>query len=486
MTTISNHLLAKAHQDEILDKTVWNVSISAVNDGVLVALRKPHPSFYLAWGTAIAATIVGAICWGIQITYGLGMAGINSPVDWGVYITNLVFWIGIGHAGTLISAILFLFRAKWRNTVNRSAEAMTIFAVITAGLFPLIHAGRVWKIPLWMAPVIGGFPTTNNLWPNLRSPLMWDVFAISTYLTISLLFWYMGLIPDLASIRDRSKGIKRFIYGFLSFGWRGTIKQWWHYEAGYGLLAALATPLVLSVHSVVSWDFAMSIQPGWHTTIFPPYFVAGAILSGIAMVYFLVIPVRYMFRLEQFILEDHLEACNKLVLLTSTIVFYAYGIEFFVAWYSGNPYEWGIFVKRAIGPYAFYFWVMVFCNCIFPMVFWFKWARRSIFLAMIVNCLINVGMWFERYNIIVSSLVEDFLPGSWGHYAPSLTEIGITVGSFGWFFFWFFLFCKYFPFISMSELKLIMPKPWSPEKQAEVDAAEQAQVARLQGVGGSR
>ena len=439
----------------------WEASISDVNDGILVNLRKPHPSFYVAWGISIICLLIGAVCWGLQIAFGMGLSGLNSPVYWGVYITNFVFWVGIGHAGTLISAILFLFRAKWRNTVNRSAEAMTIFAVITAGLFPLIHVGRIWMVPIWMTPI--PLPTTNNLWLNFRSPLMWDVFAVSTYLTISLLFWYMGLIPDFASIRDRTKGLKKMVYGALSFGWRGTAKQWWHYEAGYGLLAALATPLVLSVHSVVSWDFAMSLQPGWHTTIFPPYFVAGAILSGMAMVYTLVVPVRYMFRLEKFILKEHLEASNKLILLTSSIVFYAYSVEYFIAWYSGNPYEWSIFLKRATGPYAFYFWVMVFCNCFFPMIYWFKFARNSILIAMIINVLINVGMWFERYNIIVSSLVEDFVPGSWGHYEPSWIEMGITLGSFGWFFFWFFLFCKFFPFISLSELKLIMPKPMSPE-----------------------
>jgi len=320
--------------------------------------------------------------------------------------------------------------------------------------------GRLWLAAYWMVPL----PNTNNVWVNFRSPLIWDVFAISTYLTVSLLFWYMGLVPDLASIRDRVKGFKRLVYGFLSFGWRGTSRQWWHYEAGYGFLAALATPLVLSVHSIVSWDFAMSLQPGWHTTIFPPYFVAGAILSGTAMVYNLVIPLRKMFKLEKFILDEHMEALLKLTLLTSTLVFYAYGVEYFVAWYSGNPYEWAIFEKRAVGPYAFYFWVMVFCNCIFPMLFWSKRIRNHVPSAFVICVLINVGMWFERYNIIVSSLVEDFIPGSWGHYTPSLTSIAITFGSFGWFFFWFLIFCKYFPLVSLAEIKLIMPKPWSPKK----------------------
>jgi Ni/Fe-hydrogenase subunit HybB-like protein len=435
--------------------STWKKTISEVNDGILVANRKPHPSFYLAWLASIFALLLGAVCWAYMVTVGTGVAGMNSPVYWGVFITDFVFWVGIGHAGTLISAILFLFRAKWRNAVNRSAEAMTIFAVITAGLFPLIHVGRLWFAAYWMLPL----PNTNNLWVNFRSPLIWDVFAISTYLTVSLLFWYMGMVPDLGTIRDRSKGFKRLIYGLLSFGWTGTAKQWLHYEAGYGFLAALATPLVLSVHSVVSWDFAMSIQPGWHTTIFPPYFVAGAILSGCAMVYTLLIPLRYMFKLEDFITADHLEACIKLTLLTSTIVAYAYGVEFFVAWYSGNAFEWAIFAKRAHGPYAIYFWTMVACNCVFPLAFWAKNLRRHIPTAFVICILVNVGMWFERYNIIVSSLIEDFIPGSWGHYEPSWIEMGITLGSFGWFFFWFLIFCRFFPLVSMSELKLIMPKP---------------------------
>jgi len=440
-----------------MSEYTWNKTISDVNDGILVATQKPHPTYYIAWLVSIACVLLGIACWVYQVTVGMGVSGLNSPVYWGVYITNFVFWVGIGHAGTLISAILFLFRAKWRNTVNRSAEAMTIFAVITAGLFPLIHMGRLWVGAYWMAPL----PNTNNIWPNFKSPLLWDVFAISTYLTVSLLFWYMGMVPDLATIRDRSKGIKRLIYGLLSFGWRGTAKQWSHYEAGYGFLAALATPLVLSVHSIVSWDFAMSIQPGWHTTIFPPYFVAGAILSGCAMVYTLLVPIRWMFKLEDFITADHLEACIKLTLLTSTIVFYAYGIEFFVAWYSGNPHEWNIFAGRAAGPYSFYFWVMTFCNCIFPLLFWSRKIRRHIPTAMVICVLINVGMWFERYNIIVTTLVEDFIPGSHGHYEPSLTEMAFTIASFGWFFFWFLIFCRFFPLVSLSELKLIMTKPLS-------------------------
>jgi len=444
------------------DQPKWEVGISDVNDALLANLEKPHKSYYIAFGLAGLGVLMFLTTWAMFIIYGIGLTGKTSPTYWGVLITNFVFWVGIGHAGTLISAILFLFRAKWRNTINRSAEAMTVFAVITAALFPMIHMGRVWLGAYWALPL----PNTNNLWVNFRSPLLWDVFAISTYFTVSLLFWYMGLVPDLASIRDRSKGFKRLVYGLLSFGWRGTANQWHHYETGYGFLAALATPLVLSVHSIVSWDFAMSIQPGWHTTIFPPYFVAGAILSGCAMVYNLVVPLRRMFRLEKFILIEHLEACIKLTLLTSTIVFYAYGIEFFVAWYSGNPYEWAVFEKRAMGPYAPYFWIMVFCNCIFPLAFWSKKVRYSIPISFVICLLINIGMWFERYNIIVSSLSEDFLPGSWGHFEPTLADITITFGSFGWFAFWFLIFCKFFPLVSLSEIKLIMPKPFSNKKLA--------------------
>ncbi len=442
------------------DEVKWTKSMADVNRDILVNLQSPHPSYYVALSISILLVLIGIATLAWQTSYGMGWAGITSPVYWGVYIVDFVFWVGIGHAGTLISAILFLFRAQWRNSVNRFAEAMTIFAVLSAGLFPLIHVGRIWVAAYWMFPI----PNTNNMWINMRSPLVWDVFAISTYLTVSLLFWYMGLVPDLASIRDRVRGLRRFVYGIMSFGWRGTAKQWHHYEAGYGFLAALATPLVLSVHSVVSWDFAMALQPGWHTTIFPPYFVAGAILSGCAMVFTLIIPVRFMFRLEEYIKKEHLDACLKLTLLTSTIVFYAYAIEFFIAWYSGNPYEWAIFEKRAAGPYAFYFWTMVFCNCIFPLAFWSKKLRENLALSFVICILINVGMWFERYNIILSSLVEDFIPGSWGHFQPGIAEILITFGSFGWFFMWFLIFCKFFPVVSMSEIKLIMPKPLSPKK----------------------
>jgi len=444
------------------DEVKWETTISDVNDGILVNLEKPHPLFYAVFAFAVTCLLIGVGFVTSHTIFGLGQWKLNSPAFWAVDITNFVFWVGIGHAGTLISAILFLFRAKWRNTVNRSAEAMTVFAVICALVFPMIHMGRMYLGAYWAMP----FPNSNNLWVNFRSPLLWDVFAISTYFTVSLLFWYVGLIPDLATIRDRVTGFKRLVYGMMSFGWRGTAKQWHHYEVGYGFLAALATPLVLSVHSIVSWDFAMSIQPGWHTTIFPPYFVAGAILSGCAMVYSLLVPVRKMFRLEKFILPEHLEACIKLTLFTSTIVFYAYAIEFFVAWYSGNVYEWAIFEKRATGPYSFYFWTMVFCNCIFPLAFWSKRVRTSIPICMVICVLVNVGMWFERYNIIVSSLAEDFLPGSWGHYEPGLWEIMITIGSFGLFFTFFLIFCRFFPIVSMSEVKLIMPKPWSPKKLA--------------------
>ena len=441
------------------DTVHWEKTISDVNDEILINLERPRPVFYAVFAVAVAMLLTGVVFTALHITYGLGLWNFHPPVYWAVDITNFVWWVGIGHAGTLISAILFLFRAKWRNTINRSAEAMTIFAVICAAVFPLIHMGRLWLGAYWALPL----PNTNNLWINFRSPLVWDVFAISTYFTTSLLFWYMGLVPDLAAIRDRTTGVKRLTYGIMSFGFRGSARQWWHYEAGYGFLAALATPLVLSVHSVVSWDFAMSLQPGWHTVIFPPYFVAGAILSGCAMVYNLVIPLRYMFKLEKFILPEHLDSLLRLTLLTSSVVFYAYTLEFFVAWYSGNPYEWALFAKRAAGPYSFYFWIMMFCNCLFPLGLWSKKVRSSIPVSFLICILINVGMWYERYNIIVSSLIEDFLPSSWGHFEPGIWEIVITLGSFGLFFTFFFVFCKFFPIISLSEIKLIMPKPLSPK-----------------------
>ncbi len=343
---------------------------------------------------------------------GIGVWGLNVPVGWAWDITNFVFWVGIGHAGTLISAILFLFRQKWRTSINRAAEAMTIFAVMCALTFPGIHVGRVW-VAYFMFPI----PNQMGVWPNFRSPLLWDVFAVSVYGTVSALFWYVGLIPDLAMIRDRAKTrTRQFAYGLLALGWRGSVRQWHHYETAYLVLAALATPLVLSVHSVVSMDFAVSLLPGWHTTIFPPYFVAGAIFSGFAMVLTLMVICRKVFRLEHIITLRHFDYMAKIMLVTGTMVGYAYANEFFTSWYSGNPYEFFTFRNRAMGPYAWAYWTMITCNVISPQVFWFKKARTSIPILFVLSIVINIGMWFERFVIIVTSLHRDFLPSSWGYF----------------------------------------------------------------------
>jgi molybdopterin-containing oxidoreductase family membrane subunit len=353
----------------------------------------------------------------------------------------------------LISAILFLFRQKWRTSINRFAEAMTIFAVMCAALFPGIHIGRVW-LAYWLSP----YPNQMSMWPNFRSPLLWDVFAVSTYATVSALFWYLGMIPDLATLRDRAKTTPRKLaYGIFALGWRGSARQWLHYERAYLILAALATPLVLSVHSVVSFDFAVSQVPGWHSTIFPPYFVAGAIFSGFAMVITLMVPARAFFGLKELVTVRHLENINKILLATSCMVGYAYAIEFFMAWYGGNSYERFAFINRAMGPYAWAYWTMVTCNVIVPHVFWFKRCRRTPWIMMIVAVLVNVGMWFERFVIIVTSLTRDFLPSSWGYFKPTAIDILMLVGSFGLFFTFFLLFCRYLPMVAMAEVKAVLP-----------------------------
>jgi molybdopterin-containing oxidoreductase family membrane subunit len=412
----------------------------------------PGKMWYLAFLGALTLFGIGVLAVGITIARGIGMWGLNIPVGWAFDITNFVFWIGIGHAGTLISAILYLFRQKWRTAINRSAEAMTIFAVMTAGLFPVIHMGRPWY-GFWLFP----YPNHRELWVNFRSPLVWDVFAVSTYFTISLVFWYVGLIPDLATVRDRAKNkIRRFLYGVLSLGWRGSARNWTHYEMAYLLLAALSTPLVLSVHSIVSFDFAVSILPGWHTTIFPPYFVAGAIFSGFAMVMTLLVIARKVFHLEDYITIYHLENMNKIMLLTGMMVGYAYILEFFIAWYSGNLYERFTFINRATGPFAFAYWTMMSCNVIIPQIFWIRSWRRNIAVMFIASLLINVGMWFERFVIIVTTLHRDFLPSSWGSYRPTMYEVGMLMGSFGFFLTFFLLFCRFLPTIAVFELKAII------------------------------
>jgi len=415
---------------------------------------KPPRAWYIAFAISSAGTLVLLAMVFYLIVTGVGVWGLNNPVGWGWAIVNFVFWVGIGHAGTLISAILFLFRQKWRTSINRFAEAMTIFAVVCAGLFPAIHVGRIW-VTYWLAPL----PNQMQMWPNFRSPLLWDVFAVSTYALVSLMFWFMGMIPDLATLRDRAKTrLRAIVYGVLALGWRGSNRQWLRYEKAYLLLAALATPLVLSVHSVVSFDFAVAQLPGWHTTIFPPYFVAGAIFSGFAMVMTLTIPARQFFGLKELITMRHLENVAKIILVTGSMVGYAYVIEFFIAWYGGNPNEAFAFVNRALGPYAWAYWIMVSCNVLAPQLFWFKKLRTNLWVLMGVGIVVNIGMWFERFVITVTSLSADFLPASWDYYTPTWVDILTFVGSFGLFFTLFLLFVRFLPIVAMAEVKSVMPQ----------------------------
>ncbi len=415
-------------------------------------LTSPTRIWYALLGCDLLVLAFGIYCWGYQIHAGLGVTGLAHPVGWGVYITNFVFWVGIAHSGTLISAVLFLFRAGWRTPIARSAEAMTIFAVMTAGLFPIIHIGRAWNF-YWLLP----YPNQRQLWVNFQSPLVWDAFAISTYFAVSFMFWYIGLVPDLGAARDRTSGLRKKLYGLFSLGWQGTDRQWHHYLSAYGFLAALATPLVVSVHSVVSWDFAMSIVPGWHSTIFAPYFVAGAIFSGLAMVLTLLIPLRKIFGLEAYITDYHFDNLGKMIILTSLILSYSYASEFFIAWYSANPYERSIFWYRAVGDYAPLFWLMLSCNCAIPMLLCWKSIRTNTLWLFSIALLVNVGMWLERFVIIVSSLSHEFDPAAWGLYQPSWVEVGITVGSFAWFFLFFLLFIKFLPLVSLAEVKEHLP-----------------------------
>jgi len=420
-----------------------------VNDTIMAAMSPPTKEYYAWLALCLCGALIGGGCWAYQIATGLGVAGINHPTMWGTYLINFVFWVGIAHSGTLISAVLYLFGAPWRTPLARSAEAMTVFAVSIAGLFPFIHMGRVW-IVYWILP----YPNQRNLWPNFQSPLLFDVIAISTYLTVSLLFWYTGMIPDLAIIRDRAKGLRQKLYGFFALGWTGSQNQWRHYSLAYLLFAALATPLVVSVHSVVSWDFALSIAPGWHSTIFAPYFVAGAIHSGLAMVLTLLIPMRRILKLEEVITIPILENVAKTIIFTGLIVAYSYLTEAFIAWYSGNVAERGIFHWRAVGHYAPFFWLMVTCNTIVPLALYFKKVRTSIVPLFIISLLINLGMWYERFVIILSSPAHDQDPYSWGlYFGPTWVEYGILLGSFSLFFFLFLLFARFLPTVSMTELK---------------------------------
>ena len=423
-------------------------TFNTIDKNVFGAMGKPGKLYWFFLALSALAFVTGLGIWGHQIINGMGVAGITHPVGWGVYITNFVFWVGIAHSGTLISAVLFLFRAKFRSAFNRTAEAMTVIAVMTAGLYPIIHLGRAWKF-FYLFP----YPNQRLLWVNFKSPLVWDVFAVSTYLTISMIFFYVGLIPDLAVARNYFTGIRKKIYNFLSLGWNGSKQQWKHYNKLYMFLAAFATPLVISVHSVVSWDFAMSIVPGWHSTIFAPYFVAGAIFSGTAMVLTLTIPMRKILKLEKLITIDHYEKISKVLLFTSLIVSFSYIVEVLLAFYSGNINEIEIFKYRMGGHYKLFFWTMVFCNVVVPLTLFVKKLRRNIIFLFVLSIFVNIGMWLERFVIIVTSLSKEFNPYSWGTYKPSLTEIGITIGSFGMFFMFFLIFTKVLPSLSITEIK---------------------------------
>ena len=434
------------------DKTYTQMS----NDICRPVEGKANKYFWMALVVSLIALCWGVACFSYTVGTGIGAWGLNKTVGWAWDITNFVWWIGIGHAGTLISAILLLFRQRWRMSINRSAEAMTIFAVICAALFPVFHMGRVW-LAYWVLPLANQY---GSLWPNFNSPLLWDVFAISTYFSVSLVFWYLGLIPDLATIRDRAmiagKKTRHFIYGILSFGWKGSARDWSRFEEVALVLAGISTPLVLSVHSVVSMDFATSLVPGWHTTIFPPYFVAGAIFSGFAMVLTLMLIARKVLNLEDYITVEHVEAMNKIIIVTGSIVGVAYLTEFFIAWYSGVEYEAYAFINRATGPYWWAYWSMMTCNVITPQLFWIRKIRRSLVATFIISIFVNIGMWFERFVIIVTSLHRDYLPSSWTMYSPTFIEVGIFIGTLGLFFTCFLIFTRVFPVIALSELKSVI------------------------------
>jgi molybdopterin-containing oxidoreductase family membrane subunit len=419
----------------------------------IVLRRKTPRGWFLA--LAISASLMMMLFFAVAylLVKGTGIWGLNVPVGWAFDITNFVWWIGIGHAGTLISAILLLLRQRWRTSINRFAEAMTLFAVACAGLFPLIHVGRPW-LAYWLFPL----PNTMGTWPQFRSPLLWDVFAVSTYATVSLLFWFVGLIPDLATLRDRAKSRPwQILYGILAMGWRGSAVHWHRYETAYLLLAGLATPLVLSVHTIVSFDFAVSVIPGWHTTVFPPYFVAGAIYSGFAMVMTLTIPIRAIYGLEDFITMRHLGNMAKVMLATGLIVAYGYMMETFVAWYSGSPYEKYMILNRMTGPYRGYYWALIACNVAIPQVLWLRRVRHSVAALFVVSLIVNVGMWLERFIIIVTSLHRDFLPGSWGMFHATRWDWMTYIGSIGLFLTLLILFIRFLPMISIFEMRTILP-----------------------------
>ena len=452
-----------------------NKTYSQITDDIVQHTEKaPNKLWFLAFAISLAALAYGGICMFLTVFWGIGEWGLNKTVDWGWGITNFVWWVGIGHAGTLISAVLLLFRQKWRTAVNRSAEAMTIFAVLCAGLFPGIHMGRP-----WLAFFVFPYPNTRgSVWPNFNSPLLWDVFAISTYLLVSLMFWYTGLIPDLATVRDRAKSkARRAIYAVLSMGWNGSARHWHRFEILSLVLAGIATPLVFSVHSIVSFDFATSVIPGWHTTIFPPYFVAGAIFSGFAMVLTLLLIARKTMNLEDYITIGHIDVMCKVILVTGSVVGIAYITELFMAWYSQSPYEQYTFATRFLGRYSWAYWIMMSCNVITTQFFWFRKLRRNVLFVFFMSIVINVGMWYERFVIIVTSLSQDYIPSSWLLYEGSWVEVGIFAGTLGLFFTAFLLFTRVFPVIAIAEVKSVLHTSGNQVREKEMKKLEEGKAA---------
>lgn len=468
-----------SHNESILREplvTGKDITYAKVTDDILLPVEnKPNK----AWWIGFTLAALGALLWVVSVGYtfwtGIGTWGLNKTVGWAWDITDFVWWVGIGHAGTLISAVLLLFRQNWRNSINRSAEAMTIFAVICAATYIVAHMGRPW-LAYWIFPLPNQF---GSLWVNFNSPLVWDAFAISTYFTVSLVFWYCGLLPDIATVRDRAQGLKRRIYSIMSFGWNGSVKTWQRFEIVSLILAGISTPLVLSVHTIVSMDFATSVIPGWHTTIFPPYFVAGAIFSGFAMVQTLLLVMRKVLNFEHYITMFHIEAMNKIIMVTGSIVGIAYLTELFIAWYSGSEYEGYAFANRIAGPYWWAYWTMMTCNVISPQLFWFKKIRTSIPISWVLSIVVNIGMWFERFVIIVTSLHRDYIPSSWAMFYPTWVDVGIFVGSIGVFFTLFLLFLRFLPGIAVAEVKLLLKSASLQQKtklikEGKVDAEQAA------------
>ena len=463
-----------AHNESILREpliTGKDITYKKITDDVLVpVMNKASKSWWIGFSIAFTFFLVWVVSLSYTFWTGLGAWGLNKTVGWAWDITNFVWWVGIGHAGTLISAVLLLFRQNWRNSINRSAEAMTIFAVVCAATFIFAHMGRPW-LAYWAFPLPNQF---GSLWVNFNSPLVWDVFAISTYFSVSLVFWYTGLLPDIATVRDRSEGLRRKIYSILSFGWTGSVKTWQRFETVSLILAGVSTPLVLSVHTIVSFDFATSVIPGWHTTIFPPYFVAGAIFSGFAMVQTLLLVARKVMNFENYITMFHIEAMNKIIIVTGSIVGVAYLTELFMAWYSGAEYEQYAFLNRVSGPYWWAYWSMMTCNVISPQLFWFRKIRTSIAWSWGLSIVVNIGMWFERFVIIVTSLHRDYLPSSWAMFYPTWVDVGIYVGSIGLFFTLFLLFLRVLPAVAMAEVKLLVK---TSSEQSKVKLIQEGHVS---------